>query len=293
MAGNNGFIKLNRGFFDHPFWKDDRTFSLAEAWIDLIQSARFEVAPEKLIIKMKVIMIQRGELRASQRYLAKRWNWSVGKVNRFIKMLEDEKMIERRTEQSETVVKLIKYGDFNSLESKQMNTNRHANGTPTEHWQTQTKELQEGKELNNFLLEKETKEGEQFQSNENNLVNTHEESSKKVAQKKVSFKPPDPQEVQNYCDERQNGLNGQEFCDFYESKGWLIGKNKMKSWEAAVRTWEKYRKNENGRTNNSKNGFNTGKISGHQFAANKLREHFAGNSKSGDYSIDIEAVEQR
>lgn len=145
---------------------------------------------------------------------------------------------------------------------------------------------------NDILLEKETKEIPQENLIEDELVNPEIETSKKVAPKKVSFQPPDPKDVQNYCEERQNGISGQYFCDFYASKGWKVGNQKMIDWKASVRTWEQKNKT-NGTTNNTKSGFNTGKISGHQFAANKLREHFAGNSKSGDYSIDVEAVEQR
>ena len=53
------------------------------------------------------------------------------------------------------------------------------------------------------------------------------------------FKPPTVEDVQAYCEERQNGINAQQFVDFYESKGWLIGKSKMRDWKAAVRTWER------------------------------------------------------
>jgi hypothetical protein len=42
-----------------------------------------------------------------------------------------------------------------------------------------------------------------------------------------------------YCLTRNNQVDPQTFIDFYESKGWMIGKNKMKDWKAAVRTWEK------------------------------------------------------
>lgn len=55
------------------------------------------------------------------------------------------------------------------------------------------------------------------------------------------FTPPTVDEVKTYCQERHNGIDAQTFIDFYESKGWLIGKNKMKDWKAAVRTWEKRR----------------------------------------------------
>lgn len=61
------------------------------------------------------------------------------------------------------------------------------------------------------------------------------------------FTPPSIPEVKEYCDERKNTVNPQTFVDFYESKGWMVGKNKMKSWKACVRTWEK--RNETGGQN--------------------------------------------
>lgn len=52
------------------------------------------------------------------------------------------------------------------------------------------------------------------------------------------FTPPSVEEVRAYCEERHNGIDPQRFVDFYEAKGWMLGKNKMKNWKAAVRTWE-------------------------------------------------------
>ena len=56
------------------------------------------------------------------------------------------------------------------------------------------------------------------------------------------FTIPTPEEVQAYCDERKNDISGQQFCDFYSSKGWRVGSQPMKDWKAAVRTWEMRRK---------------------------------------------------
>lgn len=61
-------------------------------------------------------------------------------------------------------------------------------------------------------------------------------------QRSARFIPPTFEEVDTYCAERQNGIDAQAFIDFYESKGWKIGKETMKSWKAAVRTWENRRK---------------------------------------------------
>ena len=55
------------------------------------------------------------------------------------------------------------------------------------------------------------------------------------------FTPPSLDDVKAYCEERGNNVDPERFVDFYESKGWMIGKNKMKDWKAAVRTWEKDR----------------------------------------------------
>lgn len=50
---------------------------------------------------------------------------------------------------------------------------------------------------------------------------------------------PSLEEIKSYCEERNNGIDAEYFMDFYSSKGWMVGKNKMKDWRAAVRTWEK------------------------------------------------------
>tara|TARA_X000001382_G_scaffold108615_1_gene84514 strand:- start:1059 stop:1688 length:630 start_codon:yes stop_codon:yes gene_type:complete len=52
------------------------------------------------------------------------------------------------------------------------------------------------------------------------------------------FKKPSINDVELYCIERNNKIDAISFVNFYESKGWMVGKNKMKDWRAAVRTWE-------------------------------------------------------
>ena len=55
---------------------------------------------------------------------------------------------------------------------------------------------------------------------------------------KKRFKKPTVEEVQAYCRERQNGVDAAAFVNFYEAKGWVVGRSPMKDWKAAVRTWE-------------------------------------------------------
>ena len=72
-------------------------------------------------------------------------------------------------------------------------------------------------------------------------------------QKTKRFTPPTLEEVEAYCLERGNSVDPERFIDYYTSNGWKVGKNTMKDWKAAVRTWEKSDKQQ-GRKDN---GFTT------------------------------------
>ena len=81
-----------------------------------------------------------------------------------------------------------------------------------------------------------TPKKEKFTDNTNiNITNTNLTDSNK----KALFKKPKLDEVRNYCILRKNNIDAEAFISFYESKGWMIGKNKMKDWEQAIITWEK------------------------------------------------------
>jgi len=56
--------------------------------------------------------------------------------------------------------------------------------------------------------------------------------------KSKKFIKPTIEEIKSYCLERKNSVNPNKFYDYYESNGWKVGKNPMKDWKAAVRTWE-------------------------------------------------------
>lgn len=92
---------------------------------------------------------------------------------------------------------------------------------------------------------------------EKNLLSDSSESG----QTKKQFKKPSIEEITIYCQERKNRVDPDKFFNFYESKGWMIGKNKMKNWRSAIITWEKgedekpgYRKNESNSLFNNNNG---------------------------------------
>ena len=98
-----------------------------------------------------------------------------------------------------------------------------------------------------------------MQQNRNGEIDIEIEKDIEIDKERVkkesrNFVPPTLQEVKAYCQERiregHPAVNPERFIDFYESKGWMVGKNKMKDWKAAVRTWENRRKEENGGSSN-------------------------------------------
>ena len=87
-----------------------------------------------------------------------------------------------------------------------------------------------------YVLPKE-QEGYCQKNKENNTRNNNT-SNKEEIYKEERFKKPTLTEVEEYCKERNNEVDPQKFIDFYESKGWLVGKSPMKDWKACIRTWE-------------------------------------------------------
>jgi len=56
------------------------------------------------------------------------------------------------------------------------------------------------------------------------------------------FQKPTLEDVRAYCISRANNVDPEQFLNFYESKGWMVGKTPMRDWRAAIRTWEKREK---------------------------------------------------
>ena len=72
-----------------------------------------------------------------------------------------------------------------------------------------------------------------------NSIDNSSLDNKKEQTKRKSFIPPTVEEVKEYIDSVGSQVDAESFVAFYESKGWMVGKNKMRSWKAAIVTWEK------------------------------------------------------
>ena len=84
-----------------------------------------------------------------------------------------------------------------------------------------------------------TEEGYSEKAKDNNTLinNTSINNTNKIYNKK--FVKPTPKEVSDYAKEINFNLDGDYFCDWNEARGWLVSKNPMKDWKAAIRTWKR------------------------------------------------------
>lgn len=74
-----------------------------------------------------------------------------------------------------------------------------------------------------------------------NVFKEDESQKGKCPSNSKRFVKPTIEEIRAYCSERNNTVDAESFYDFYESKGWVVGKSPMKDWKSAVRTWERSR----------------------------------------------------
>lgn len=118
----------------------------------------------------------------------------------------------------------------------------------------------------------------------NDILTTTIEEKKEVNNKKEDtnvskkkFTPPSLDDVRTYCLERSNNVDAQAFVDFYESKGWMVGKNHMKDWKAAVRTWERSATSKRQQTSKAAGQFNQLMHGDYDFAA--LEKELLGESE--------------
>jgi len=147
-----GWIKLDRVFFDHSLWNESREFSRAEAWIDLIQLARFSEKPDVTQIKDRHITCNRGQLIYSLKTLSKRWGWSRSKVKRVLDVFASRDMIRYRNETVTSCITICNYDTYQPLkQSSETQIERKRNASETQaDTQEEGKERKEEKSKSSF-----------------------------------------------------------------------------------------------------------------------------------------------
>jgi len=206
-----GWISIHRKLQSHWLW-EEKPFSKGQAWIDLLMLANHE--DSKFLLGNQLVEAKRGDIVTSEAKLMNRWGWSNTKVRSFLNLLEKDSMIIKKTDTKKSILTLTNYSV----------------------WQDSKSEKEVEKKCNKSALEVE----KHTINNSNNLNNSNNENKDTCTTSK--FKQPTIEEVKQYCLERQNNVDAEKWHNHYSAKGWMIGKNKMKDWKAAVRTWERNNK---------------------------------------------------
>ncbi|MCT4665641.1 MAG: hypothetical protein N4A45_10445 [Flavobacteriales bacterium] len=208
------FVKLDREYFNSPFWNEERVYSKAEAWLDLLEQARFEASTE--LINGKAIELEIGEIPVSIRYLEKRWKWGNTKVRNFMKLLIKQRYATQRTTQGQSLLSVTK-SEVNKKHKEGDNTPNNTSATHRQHNDNTKEKNIRSKELKKVIVEKEKK-------------------------KRKTFSPPSLSEIENYFFEKSQNTEfsktqAERFFHFYQSNNWKVGKNKMANWKSAVSNW--------------------------------------------------------
>lgn len=136
-----------------PIWEGSEPFDRRSAWIDLCQMARHQ--GQERVVNGVLVRIERGQILASERFLAERWHWTRAKVRRYLVLLASEKLqrvvtkTDHQAAQAGAIITLCSYEDYNGCVSEDRPTMRPndstSNGPPKAQSQYQIKEREEGK----------------------------------------------------------------------------------------------------------------------------------------------------
>lgn len=121
---DKGWIKLNRQIQDHWIWKNHE---FAYAWIDLLLIVNR--TEKKILVDEKLITVKRGQILTSIKKLADRWGWSRKKAYSFIRVLEKDKMIDKKSTSRYTTLTIVNYGKYQDHGNSKGNTQDTSRGT--------------------------------------------------------------------------------------------------------------------------------------------------------------------
>lgn len=204
---SKGWICLHRCIQDHWIWQDANRFKW---WIDLLLRANNKDA--KVLIDGSLMECKRGQFITSLGKLAEEWMVSRNTVRRFLDALESDTMIVRKSTHKLTQITICNYDSYQDVRTSDDTTDGQVTIQQTD--------------TNNNI---------DNTSTSRSISNSNREGGKKTQTK---FIPPTLEEVIAYCKERGKGVNAERWFNHYVTVGWMVGRNKMKDWRAAVRKWE-------------------------------------------------------
>lgn len=200
--GRGGYIKLFRSLLEWSWHDDPATLSV---FIHLLLLANFADS------QWRGVALKPGQVAIGRKALAELTGLSERQVRTALTRLKSTGCVTIEATNKYSLISFVNWGKFQGLddEATSKTTSNATNERPANDHYIRNKEC----------LRKEE-------------VGAPAPSAKR-------FSPPVVADVAAYCAERKNGVDAQQFVDFYTAKGWRVGNSPMKDWRASVRTWER------------------------------------------------------
>lgn len=119
---NKGWILLHRQLLDCDIWNGDEPYDMRSAWIDLLLLCNHR--DKQIIFDKKPFVVKRGQYVTSVRKLADRWNWGKDRTLRYLRLLEELKMVDRVSDTHKTVLTIEKYDVYQDVTEANCGTDK-------------------------------------------------------------------------------------------------------------------------------------------------------------------------
>ena len=194
---DQGYIKLFRTIKEWGWYDDPSTLAL---WIHILVEANWKDS------EWHGELIERGSFVTSLQKLVVETGLSTRQVRTCLDRLVASHEIVREATSKWTKITICKYDDYQSSPTGERQTN-------------------------------DTQTTNERQTNDKQTTTIEEIKKERIKESNSRFVKPTVEQIRTYCQERGYAVNADTFFDFYESKGWVVGKSPMKDWKAAIRTW--------------------------------------------------------
>lgn len=126
MADDKGWFSVHRKLLEGSLWLDE-PFTRGQAWVDLLGLANHKRG--WFTHRGIRVVVERGQVGYSMKALAIRWQWSRGKVRRFLEMLENEHQIEHQITKLTTLITIVNYHEYQDKRTSKRTSNGHQTDT--------------------------------------------------------------------------------------------------------------------------------------------------------------------
>ena len=205
----NGWIKLHRELIGKPIFENEK---LLKVWVWCLMKATHTEREQP--VGRQIQKLIPGQFITGRHKAGEELSMPPSSAWAYMNMLKDNGSLDIKSNNKYSVVTIENWSFY-------QDPGDLSDNNPDNKWTTNGQQMDTNKNVKNV-------------KNDKNLKDI-----KDMGEKRKRFIPPTKEEVELYCLERNNRIDPEKFIDFYASKNWMVGKNKMTDWKASVRTWEK------------------------------------------------------